>query len=244
MTRAELRSPRKIRVGTVIVVLLLHLALIALLVRAFTPDFAASVAEGVGRVLAVDIRDAPPEPSASPGVSPQTAPPEAEGASAPPGKRANPREVSAPKARLTVKPTQAPPVAGAGSENASGAKDDGEGTGAAGSGLGTGAGAAGSGQGGGGAGSPTVKIAGDINSARDYPRKTRDLRIGHSVIVDLTVGADGRVSACRVSQPSPDPEADRITCELASKRFRFRPATDAAGNPRVAVYRWRQRWFY
>ncbi|WP_245892858.1 TonB family protein [Novosphingobium guangzhouense] len=89
-----------------------------------------------------------------------------------------------------------------------------------------------------------MKIAGDINSARDYPRAGRDLRVGASVTIDLTVGRDGRVTSCRVIQPSPDPQADRITCDLATRRFRFRPATDSGGNQVEALYRWRQRWFY
>ena len=54
---------------------------------------------------------------------------------------------------------------------------------------------------------------------------------------------DGRVTACRVTDPSPDPEADAITCRLASERFVFRPRLDASGQPVVGIYRWRQRWF-
>jgi periplasmic protein TonB len=46
-----------------------------------------------------------------------------------------------------------------------------------------------------------------------------------------------------VIRPSPDPEADAIVCRLAEQRFRFRPATDAAGNPVPATYGWRQEWF-
>jgi hypothetical protein len=60
-------------------------------------------------------------------------------------------------------------------------------------GNGTGSGNGGQGQGGGGAVTKAVKIAGDINSARDYPRETRDQHIGDSVTVALTVGTDGRV---------------------------------------------------
>jgi protein TonB len=116
-------------------------------------------------------------------------------------------------------------------------------TGAAGAGTGTGSGAGGNGQGGGG-GSAAVKIAGDINSARDYPIASRDLRIGDHVVIALTVGTDGRPSACRVVRASRDPEADAITCRLAMARFRFRPATDAAGQPVIATYGWQQRWFY
>jgi protein TonB len=63
------------------------------------------------------------------------------------------------------------------------------------------------------------------------------------VAVALTVGTDGRVVGCRVLRPSRDPEADRITCALATARFRFRPARDATGNPVESVYGWQQRWF-
>jgi len=89
-----------------------------------------------------------------------------------------------------------------------------------------------------------VKISGDINSARDYPRKSRDQRIGNSVIIVITVGVDGRPKACRIARPSPEPDTDRVTCELAMKRFRFRPATNAAGEPVESDYGWQQRWFY
>ena len=101
----------------------------------------------------------------------------------------------------------------------------------------------GSGDGSGAGASRAVKIAGDITAIRDYPARTRGLRLGSSVIVVLTVGTDGRVQACRVHQPSTDPEADAITCRLATDRFRFRPATDRAGNPVVSEYGWQQRFF-
>ena len=89
-----------------------------------------------------------------------------------------------------------------------------------------------------------VKTAGEINSARDYPIATRDLRINDFVIVAITVGADGRPSGCRVSRPSKDAQANSITCQLALKRFRFKPATDASGKPVASVYGWKQSWFY
>ena len=93
--------------------------------------------------------------------------------------------------------------------------------------------------------SSPVKIAGDINDARDYPVPPggREIRRGHHVIVHMTVGTDGRARNCRIVEPSPDPEADRITCRLAEERFRFRPARDEDGNPVAAPYGWRQDWF-
>ncbi|WP_347301885.1 hypothetical protein V5740_07515 [Croceibacterium sp. TMG7-5b_MA50] len=90
-----------------------------------------------------------------------------------------------------------------------------------------------------------VKIAGEINDARDYPTPPggRDVRKGRHVVVYMLVGVDGRARDCRVVEASPDAEADRRTCDLAERRFRFRPARNAAGEPIEAVFGWRQDWF-
>jgi protein TonB len=238
------RPQARPRWGVKAVVLLMHILVVAGLIRAFTPDFVARVSRSVTQAFTIEA-PLPPSPTPAPSTqSPSSAAPRDEGVAAAAGRRADPREAAVPPAKVIVRPTQAPPVPGQGRENAAGAAAQGEGTGASGSGLGTGAGRRGAGQGGGGRSSPTVKIAGDINSARDYPRAGRDRRIGSSVIIDISVGKDGRVSECRVVQPSGDPEADRITCALATQRFRFRPALDNEGNPVEAVFRWRQRWFY
>ena len=45
------------------------------------------------------------------------------------------------------------------------------------------------------------------------------------------------------TDPSPDPQADAITCRLATERFVFRPRLDDDGKPVAGIYRWRQRWF-
>ena len=100
------------------------------------------------------------------------------------------------------------------------------------------------GDGGGGGGGKLAKIAGEISSAHDYPLASRDLRIGDYVIIALSVGSNGRPSACRIHRASRDADADAVTCRLAMARFRFRPATDAAGQPVEAVYGWRQSWHY
>ncbi|MBT0666959.1 TonB family protein [Novosphingobium profundi] len=239
-------SRHRVSLPTVLVVAVVHVVLGVLLVRAFAPELAGSVAQAAYDGLAVTFTPQPPPPPEEP-VEPAPNPgrlPEPEGAQAAAGKAAEPAEQAAPAPKVVVKETRpVPPVAGEGKDALSGAAQSGDGTGASGTGLGTGAGRSGTGQGGGGGGSPTVKIAGDINSARDYPRASRDLRIGHSVVVELGVGADGRVSSCRVYRASPDAEADRITCALAQQRFRFRPATDAAGRAVPSIYHWQQRWF-
>lgn len=239
---ADLAAPPRIRVGAFVLVALLHLLAVLALIRAFAPDFAGRAIDAVVSTFAVEApRPAPSPPPAAPPAAAAARPAGAAGAA---GRRAVPRAVSAPAPRIAVpREPVAPPVAGAGSADTAGGREAGSGQGAGAAGGGPGSGGSGSGQGGGG-GSPAVKIAGDINSARDYPAATRDLRIGGQVVIALTVGPDGRPTACRVVRPSRDAEADAITCRLAQARFRFRPATDAAGQPVSATYGWQQRWFY
>jgi protein TonB len=217
--------PRKPRWGTLALVAALHLLALALLARAFAPDLTARAIERVASLVTVTVTPPPPPPP-----PPQPSP----DAAAEEGRKATPREVTAPKAaRPPTAP--APRASSTGTANESGASEQGAGTGAGGEGVGSG----------GGAVTRPVKIAGTIDDARDYPVPPggRRVRIGHSVTVAMTVGVDGRASNCRVISPSPDPVADRLTCELAVARFRFRPATDAAGRPVPATYGWRQSWF-
>ena len=243
MDRADISAPRRLRLGVALLVVGLHLLADMGLVRAFAPDLTARVTEEVLAAFTVTITTPPPSPAPSP-HAPDKAPDPA-GAAAEAGRKATPREVAAPRPRIIVAKQTAPTVASTGAADRSGARDAGDGTGAGGQGSGTGAGTGGSGQGGGGGlAAKAEKIAGDINSARDYPRETRPLRIGDHVVVALTVGTDGRVKGCRVARASRDAEADRITCRLATERFRFRPATDAGGRPVESVFGWRQRWFY
>jgi len=227
---------RRPRWGTLTLVVLLHVAALAGLVRVFAPDFTSGMIQEAGSLISVTIT-APPDPE------PEPAPAEPDaGAAGEEGRKATPREVSAPEAPLP-RPQPAPRAASTGTANTSGAREQGEGTGAGGEGEGTGSGAAGAGQGGGAR--PLELISGRIDNARNYPTPPggRRIRRGHDVVIELTVGPDGRVTACRVTDPSPDPEADAITCRLATERFVFRPRLDANGQPATGRFRWRQRWF-
>lgn len=237
MAKAELSTPRPLRIGVFVVIALIHVAVFLGLLRAFAPGVVDQVVENVTAAIQVTITT----PTPTPEPTAETA--RAQGEEGVSGKEAVPREVAAPRPKVVIATTPAPQVRSTGDANRSGARDAGEGTGAGGAGEGTGAGGDGTGQGGGMA-SKAEKIAGDINSARDYPREGRDARIGGSVVIAITVGADGLPKGCRVARPSADAAADRITCELAMKRFRFRPATNAAGQPVESVYGWQQRWFY
>jgi len=235
---------RRPRWGMLALVVLFHLLVLAGLVRAFAPDLTAAAVEKAVSILTVTISAPREEPSKPPE---QKAEPDS-GAAGAAGSKATPRETSAPKAAVPLKPAAPiPPAASTGTAAQSGAQEAGIGSGGAAAGLGTGSGQGGNGQGGNGQGGGArklEKLAGDINSAKDYPKKSRDLRIGHSVTILLSVGTDGRVTNCAITAPSPDPEADRITCALASERFRFRPATNASGEPVAGKYAWRQRWYY
>ena len=206
-----------------VLVALIHVGIAIVVIRAFTPNLPAAIIDKLVEAYDVVVFTPPP-----PQVSEKDKP------AAPEGRKATPRAVSAPKAVLPINPVPAPTVSGTGADNSAGAARQGDGSGA---------GGVGTGKGGGGA-RKLEKLAGDISSARDYRKKTRDLRIGQSVTILLIVGTDGRVSDCRITQASPDAEADATTCRLAAERFRFRPASDRNGNPVAGQYAWRQRWYY
>lgn len=229
---------RRPRWGALVLVGLLHVAVLVGLVRAFAPDFTASVIEEATSLVSVTVYT-PPPPETEP--SPDSA--DDEGAAAEEGRRATPREVVAPPVPRP-RNTPAPRAASTGRENTSGASDQGAGTGAGGEGDGTGAGRGGSGQGGIAATGPTVR-SGRIDSARDFPIPAggRSIRDGTSVTVVFTVGTDGRAYDCSVARAGPDPATNALVCPLVVERIRFNPARDSNGDPVPARYAWRQDFF-
>ncbi len=228
---------RRTRAWLLLVVAVLHVVLGFAIVTGLAGGAITMIQDAATAAYSVPLDPPPPPPSpASPVSTPQSA--GAEGAAA---KAAKPKPVAAPPAKIPTKAMIAAPAASTGDASKSGAS--GAGTGTGGGTIGAGAGSGGSGDGAGSGASRAVKIVGDITATRDYPARTRNLRLGSSVIVVLTVGTDGRVRACRIHKPSPDAEADAITCRLAAQRFRFRPATDRAGNPIESEYGWQQSFF-
>lgn len=243
MSQADLSTSRGTRLGVGVGVALLHVAAVFALIQAFAPELTSQVAQNVLATFNVTVETPPPSPSPDPSPAPAKVP-EPQGAAAPAGRKAVPKAVAAPQPKLVVADRPpAPKIAGIGDADSAGARDHGQGTGAGGQGAGTGAGGEGSGTGGGGGAAKATKIAGDINAARDYPAASREQRLGDYVIIALTVSVDGRARACRIHRPSRDPAADQITCRLAQQRFRFRPATNARGEPVESTYGWRQAWF-
>lgn len=68
-------------------------------------------------------------------------------------------------------------------------------------------------------------------SDQDYPAAAVAAREQGPVGFTLDVGANGRVTACTVTQSSGSASLDQTTCALLSSRARFSPATDASGSP-------------
>ena len=232
-------QPRRLRWPLIAVIVVLHVAALYGLARALAPDFTAAVEREVVSAFSIP----PPAPPAPPPPENRSEPDE--GAQGSPGREAVAQPVSAPSPRVPVRQDRPlPRAASTGTASRSGAAAAGDGTGAAGTGTGTGSGNAGSGRGGIAVSRP-VHISGAIDNARDYPVPAggRAARQGTEVIVRVTVGTDGRARDCSVYRPSPDAEADRITCNLVESRLGFRPAMDANGNPVAAPFYWRQRWF-
>lgn len=216
-----------------------HGLLVVALVRGFAPLGLAPMADALRPVVsAVAFAPSPPPFSAPPVRTHQS-----EGASGANASKASPAAIVAAPARIVVTPLLAAPAAGPGEDTRSGAGVAGAGTGGAAGGAGTGSGGGGQGAGGRFVATPPVKIAGELVE-RDYPRSGRAQRLGTAVIVVLTVGEDGHVSACRIHRPSGSPEADALTCQLAQQRFRFRPALDQNGAPIEAPFGWQQRFFW
>jgi protein TonB len=234
--KADLSAPPRTKLGVILFVAAFHVLALLGLIRAFSPGTITKAAESVLSTVTVTVTTPPPSPP------PPERSPDKAGAAGEVGKKANAREVAASPPKVPIARTPAPKAPGSGSANLSGAGNAGSGTGAGGVGSGPGAGAAGNGAGG-GRPTPLEKTAGDINSIRDFPRASRDARIGKEVIVELDVSTTGRATACRVVSPSGVAEADAIVCRLAVERFRFKPRTDGMGNPQPGKYRWRQRWW-
>ncbi len=233
----DLSAPPRLRLGVIALVALLHLLALGALIRAFAPDFTAQAVKTVVSTFTVTIT-APPPPEPAPQPSPAGAAGEA-------GRKTVPREARAPKPRVEIARSPAPVASSSGSADSSGARETGAGAGAGGTGSGTGAGSGGSGTGGGLASKP-VHVSGRIDNARDFPLPPggREARIGKAVILALTISPDGRAAACRIYRSSGLPETDAVTCRLAMERLRFRPATNAAGDPVSATFYWQQKFFF
>jgi protein TonB len=76
-----------------------------------------------------------------------------------------------------------------------------------------------------------------IFSSEDYPREAVRNHWEGSVIADLTINPQGRVTGCRIIQSSGHEVLDDATCDLLTRRAMFKPAVDANGNPTADTVR-------
>lgn len=212
-------------------------ALLALLiVRGLAAHYLAPAPEGATTTI---VAISPPEPEAAPPPPHQAA---AAGEGAPPALKAQARPQEAPPPKIVVAdPQPVPTQAGSGDADSAGlAAVAGPGSGRGGRGEGAGLGVGGSGSGGGMA-SPPQRIAGSL-SDRDYPRSAAGRGAAGTVAISFRVGGDGRVAGCTVIGSSGDAELDRLTCALVERRFVYRPARNAAGEPVEATLRTTFTW--
>lgn len=200
-------------------------------------DFRAvrTVSETISAIALPAPRSGPPPVEASGDA--------AAGKAAPPAEVAKAAPIAAPKAKLPLPdpPTMAAaPTPRDGTDASAGAaQSPGPGSGAGGSGSGTGSGGAGEGTGG---GTRPVFLSGRIRDS-DYPKAASRAKAGGEVETRFTVQPTGRVTGCRVTRSSGDASLDSTTCRLIEERFRFKPATNAAGVPVASQYGWRQSWW-
>lgn len=235
MIQATIGVDRRTKAVTLAAVAALHLVVIAALINAFGIDV---VVQSISSIAAFDVPVPPPSPP-PPEPPPRASKPQ--GASAPPAPKATPRPKPSPSPRIVIQPQPVPTVASTGTAPTSGASAAGAGSGGGGQGVGTGSGGRGNGSGS-GLVRRAEKVAGELRT-RDFPRSGAGERDGRFIVVRYVVGTDGRVKNCRVVQSSGSPEADSITCGLVEKRFRYRPAQDAAGNPVEDETGWKQWWW-
>lgn len=180
----------------------------------------------------------PPTPTPTPRVEEHGgAPPKAAGAA---GRKAEATQVVAPRPRIVLAPPPpivVAPVAGTGNAARAGAAAAGTGPGAGGVGDGAGGGGAGGygggtgdGVGGAGGGRGPERVAGGLRDS-DYPAAAAREYASGTVFIRLRIRADGRVQGCEVTRSSGSAVLDETTCRLAARRFRYRPALNAAGRP-------------
>ena len=88
---------------------------------------------------------------------------------------------------------------------------------------------------------PVAEVAPALHR-RDYPDAAYERRISGTVFLRFVVDPTGRVSECTVTRSSGSRELDATTCRLILRRFRYRPARDAQGNPIASVVRGEHQW--
>lgn len=230
-TAHERRAPAALAAAGVQLILA-FLIVRGLAARYYDPETPAQAPN----LVVVPTAERPPQPPPPPPEG------DASGEGAPPALRAVPRPQEAPPAKMVIaEPRPVPSQAGSGTASSVGLAPvggAGDGRGGAGNGVGSGTGGSGSGA---GAASPPQRIAGSL-SDRDYPRSAALRGAAGTVAISFRIGVDGAVTRCAVTGSSGDAELDRLTCGLVERRFRYRPARSAAGDPVETTLRTTFTW--
>jgi protein TonB len=79
-------------------------------------------------------------------------------------------------------------------------------------------------------------------TTEDYPSTALRENAQGVVVIAATIGTDGKVRSCLVTQSSGNRLLDDTTCRLYMRRAHFTPARDADGNPTTAQRTDRFRW--
>ncbi|HEX9946834.1 MAG TPA: energy transducer TonB [Allosphingosinicella sp.] len=239
-----IEGSRRERIGSTIAVAALHAALGYLLLAGF------AITVPIASDPVIKLFDVAPPPLPPPEGKPVPAPakPAArEGAASPANLKARPSPVVPPPPRIRLDPPPTLPAATApadGPQAAAGASDrPGEGSGGGGSGAGSGSGRSGPGRGGGGGVATGARLVAGRITDSDYPRSASRSGATGTVVVHLSVGLDGRVSACRLARSSGSADLDEATCRLARERFRYSPARDSQGRAVADTVGWKQIWW-
>lgn len=231
---------RRERIVSLGAVALLH----ALAGWMFISGFGAQIAQHVsGELRTFNVLPEPPPPSAQPPPpkaqkvrARKQANPKPEGAASPKNLRDTPVPIVAPQPIVPLAippPIAAAPIAGEGLKVSAGAADapgPGAGSGGLGQGMGSGRYGTGPGGGGGNVAQHARRLRGEIKWS-DYPESAFRDNAGGTVAVLYTVGVDGRVHDCRITQSSGRADLDAATCDALARRFRYKPAKDASGRP-------------
>jgi len=75
-----------------------------------------------------------------------------------------------------------------------------------------------------------------------YPSEAIRAGAQGRVVARLTVGVDGRVTACTVTTSSGNSALDDTTCRIARSRVRYTPAKDENGQPTVSTATLPVKW--
>jgi protein TonB len=76
----------------------------------------------------------------------------------------------------------------------------------------------------------------------DYPASALREEAAGTTATRLSVGADGRVTACDITGSSGNASLDQAACRNLQRRARFEPALDRDGNPVASSFPKRIVW--